>query len=178
MPASWSRAQRRLHWWHALLILAAFPIAWVMAAVPLEQLLLKFVLFQVHKTLGLLAFLVALARVALRLTRGRPGWDPGLPDWQRRAAEGLHVALYVLFLSVPVLGYFVACTAPLQIPTLFFGVIPIPALLGMNKELFALFFAAHRTAAIALVVLAAGHAMAAVHNQVHGRPVLARMWSG
>lgn len=178
MPASWSRAQRRLHWWHALLILLAFPIAWVMVAVPLEQLLLKFVLFQIHKTLGLLALGVALARLALRLTRGRPGWDPGLPDWQRRAAAGLHLALYALFLVVPVLGYLVACTAPLQIPTLFLGFIPIPALLGMNKELFLLLFAAHRTAAIALVLLAAGHALAAVHNQVHGRPVLARMWSG
>lgn len=177
-PGGWSGAQRRLHWTHAVLIVLAFSIAWMMVGVSLDALLLKFVLFQIHKTLGLLALAVALARLGLRLARRRPPWDPALPAWQRKAAQGTHLALYGLFLLVPVLGYLVACTAPLQIPTLFLGVIPIPSLFGVSRTYFVILFAAHRTAAIALIVLACGHALAAVHNQRRGIPVLSRMWSG
>ncbi|MGH7107912.1 MAG: cytochrome b [Acetobacteraceae bacterium] len=174
----WSPAQRRLHWAIALLILLAFPIAWVMAAVPFADLLLKFVLFQVHKTLGLLVLLAALARLLVRLRRGRPDWDEDLADWQRKAARHLHAALYVLILAVPALGYFVACTAPAQIPTLFLGVVPVPAIVGVNKLWFPVLLDLHRAAAITLVLLAIGHAAAAVQHHRLGRTVLRRMWSG
>lgn len=177
-PRRWSPAQRRLHWVIALLIVLAFPIAWVMAAVPFEDLLLKFVLFQVHKTLGLLVLLAAVARVLVRLRRGRPDWDEELAKWQRKAAQRLHAALYVLILVVPVLGYFVACTAPVDIPTLFFGVLPVPAIVGVNKVWFPVLLDLHRAAAITLVLLAIGHAAAAVQHHRRGRAVLRRMWSG
>jgi len=176
--AAWSPAQRRLHWANASLILLAFPVAWVMVAVPLRELLLKFVLFQLHKTLGLLALAVGVARLGIRLRRGRPDWDAGLPDWQRKAAEGLHTALYVLILVVPALGYLVACTAPLQIPTLFLGFVPVPAVIGASQAWYPVLLQLHRGAAIGLVLLAAGHAAAAVHNHRRGLGVLRRMWSG
>ncbi|MGH7068877.1 MAG: cytochrome b [Acetobacteraceae bacterium] len=178
LPGRWSPAQRRLHWAIALLILVAFPIAWVMAAVPFEDLLLKFVLFQVHKTLGLLVLLAAVARIFIRLHRGRPGWEEELPEWQRKAAQRLHAALYVLIFLVPVLGYFVACTAPVEIPTLFLGVLPVPAIVGVSKPWFPVLLDLHRAAAITLVLLASGHAAAAVQHHRRGRAVLRRMWSG
>ncbi len=149
-----------------------------MAAVPFEELLLKFLLFQVHKTLGLLVLIAALLRLVIRFRRGRPEWDPGLPGWQRKAAGRLHAALYVLLLVVPVLGYLVACTAPVQIPTLFFGILPVPAIVGESKPWFPLLLDLHRAAAIALVLLATGHAAAAIHNHRRDLPVLRRMWSG
>jgi len=161
-----------------LLILLAFPIAWWMAAVPFEELLLKFVLFQVHKTLGILVLIAVLWRLFIRLRRGRPEWEAGLPEWQRKAARRLHVALYVLLLVVPVLGYLVACTAPARIPTLFLGVIPIPAIVGASKPWFLLLLDLHRAAAIALVLLAIGHAAAAIHNHRRGLAGLRKMWSG
>lgn len=178
VPGRWSPAQRRLHWATALLILLAFPIAWVMAAVPFEDLLLKFLLFQVHKTLGLMVLLAAVARIVIRLRRGRAWWDDELTDWQRKAAQRLHTALYVLILVVPVLGYFVACTAPVEIPTLFLGVIPVPAIVGVSKVWFPVLLDLHRAAAITLVLLATGHAAAAVQHHRRGRAVLRRMWSG
>lgn len=149
-----------------------------MAAVPFEELLLKFVLFQVHKTLGLLVLLAALWRLGIRLYRGRPEWEAGLPEWQQKAAARVHVALYVLILVVPVLGYFVACTAPVQIPTLFLGVLPVPAIVGENKAWFPILLDLHRAAAISLVLIAIGHAAAALHNHRRGLAVLRRMWSG
>ncbi|MGH7121728.1 MAG: cytochrome b [Acetobacteraceae bacterium] len=175
---AWSPAQRRLHWAIALMILLAFPIAWIMAAVPFAELLLKFILFQVHKTLGLLVLIAAILRLVVRLRRGRPAWDAGLSQWQQNAARRLHAALYVLLFVVPVLGYFVACTAPVRIPTLFLGVIPIPGVIGENERWFPILLDLHRAAAIALVLLAAGHAAMALHHHRRGVGVLRRMWSG
>ncbi|MBX6747837.1 MAG: cytochrome b/b6 domain-containing protein, partial [Acetobacteraceae bacterium] len=56
-PASWSRAQRRLHWTTAALVVIAAPMGVVMAALPFRQLLLKFLLYQLHKTIGITVFL-------------------------------------------------------------------------------------------------------------------------
>ncbi|HUC16799.1 MAG TPA: cytochrome b/b6 domain-containing protein [Acetobacteraceae bacterium] len=174
----WSRAQRTLHWWNAGFVLAAFAIAWVMVGVPLAELLLKFILFQVHKTLGILAFLVVLARLLLRTFRGRPAEDASLPPWQIALASWAHRALYGLMIATPVLGYLTASLAPLRIPTLFLGVIPLPALTGPNQAWFGIVFTLHRALAIALIVLAAGHAAAAIRHHLLGRAVLVRMWRG
>jgi cytochrome b561 len=177
-PAGWSRAQRRLHWWSAGLILAGFGLAWAMVAVPLDQLLTKFLLYQLHKTLGLTALLLVLWRLLLRARRGRPAWDEALPGWQRRAAAAMHGALYGLAVCVPVLGYFVAATAPAQVPTLFLLVLPVPHMVGVDARAFAVLRAVHRAAAILLVALAALHALAAVHGARRGHGTLARMWRG
>lgn len=172
----WSRLQRRLHWWSAALVLVAFALAWVMVAVALSALLEKFLLYQVHKSLGLVVLALVLWRLLLRARRGRPAWDADLPRWQARAAGIVHGALYALALAVPVLGYFVAATAPQQVPTLFLLVIPVPHAVGPDAAAFAVLRAAHRAAAILLVALAAGHAAMALRHHLAGRPTLRRMW--
>jgi cytochrome b561 len=156
-------AQRRLHWWTAALVLLAFPLGWVMVGVPLSQLLLKFLLYQLHKTLGILAFALAVTRLLVRARRGRPGWYEGIPGWQRQAAGAVHALLYAVLIATPALGYLTAATAPIGIPTLFLGVIPIPHLLAPDPVWFSVLRPLHRSMAILLVVLAGGHA--AGHNR-------------
>jgi cytochrome b561 len=177
-PAGWSAGQRRLHWWTASLVCLGFVLGWVMVAVPLRALLTKFLLYQAHKTLGLLVLLLTLMRLLVRLRRGRPAWDATLPAWQRRAAVLMHLALYGLLLIVPALGYFTAATAPAQIPTLFLGVIPVPHLVGTDPTWFVALRQVHRALAILLVALAGAHAMAAAVNHLRGHRGLVAMWRG
>jgi cytochrome b561 len=176
--AGWSTAQRRLHWWTAALVGLGFVLGWVMVAVPLRALLEKFLLYQAHKTLGLLVLGLTLARLWVRLRRGRPAWDAALPPWQRHLAAGMHLALYLGLLIVPVLGYFTAATAPAQVPTLFLGVIPVPHLVGIHPAWFAVLRPLHRALAIVLVTLAAGHALAGLANYLRGHRGLVAMWRG
>lgn len=171
-PFAWTRAQRRLHWWTAAFVLLAFPLGWPMVSVRLRELLLKFLLYQLHKTLGILVFALAAARLLIRARRGRPAWDHDLPRWQRRAAAAMHISLCVFLLMTPALGYLTAATAPAQVPTLFLGVVPIPHLLAPDAAWFAVLRQVHRTLAILLVVLAAGHVAASVHNHGRGRATL------
>ena len=174
----WSRAQRGTHWASAGLVLVGFALGWIMVAVPYRPLLLKFSLYQAHKTIGLLVLALALWRLALRVLRRRPAWDVALSPAQVRLAGLGHVALYGLLLAVPVLGYVTAAAAPIRIPTLLFGVIAVPHVIGVDAASFAWLRPIHRGAAIALVGLACGHAAVAIAHHRAGRYVLWRMWRG
>jgi cytochrome b561 len=168
----WTRAQRRLHWWMAALIVVTFPLGFLMAGLPTSLLLLKFLLYQLHKSLGITVIILAVIRLAVRIRLGRPPW-PAMPAWQRHAAFWAHAGLYGLLLAVPVLGYFTAASAPAEVPTLFFG-IPVPHVIGPDPGLFAVLRPCHKAAAIALAVLAAGHAAVALHHYLAGRTSLVR----
>ncbi len=157
-------------------MLAAFPLGWLMVGVPASELLAKFLLYQLHKTLGLTVFALAVARLVMRGARGRAMWDTELPEWQRQAAAAVHGLLYALLVIVPVLGYLTAATAPARVPTLFLGVVPIPHIVGTNATWFGILRQIHRAAASLLVATALGHAAAAVHNHRLGRATLVRMW--
>ena len=178
MAEAFSSAQRRLHWWSAALVAAGFALGFVMVAVPLRDLLSKFLLFQAHKTVGLTVLGLAVWRLGLRARRGRPAPDPGLAAWERQAAALGQGVLDALLLAVPVLGYLTACAAPSGIPTLFLFVIPIPAAIGPSPALYAVLRVVHRLAAFALVGLAVGHGLAALRHHRRGLAVLGRMWRG
>lgn len=177
-PASWSRAQRRLHWVIAALVVIAAPMGVVMAALPFRQLLLKFLLYQLHKTIGITVFLLVLAQLTLHWRRGRPDWEAGLAGWQRRAAAAAHRLLFGLLIVVPVLGYLTAATAPARIPTLYFGVIPVPHIVGTDPARFAALRLVHLALAALLLLLACGHALMALHHHRQGGRTLVRMWRG
>jgi cytochrome b561 len=177
-PASWSRAQRLLHWAIAALVLLGAPMGVYMVALPFRQLLLKFLLYQLHKTIGITVFLFALGQLALHWRRGRPDWDAGLPEWQRRAAVVVHAALFGLLCATPILGYLTATTAPARIPTLFLGVVPVPHIVGTDPTWFAVLRHVHLGLALLLVLLASGHATMALRHHWAGDRTLARMWRG
>jgi len=177
-PTSWSRAQRLLHWAIAALVLLAAPMGVYIVSLPFRQLLLKFLLYQLHKTIGITAFVLALGQLALHWRRGRPAWIEGLPNWQRRAASAVHAVLFGLLCVTPILGYLTAATAPARIPTLFLGVIPVPHIVGTDPAWFAVLRQLHLALALLLVVLAFGHTLMALHHHQRGGRVLARMWRG
>jgi cytochrome b561 len=175
---SWSRAQRLLHWSIAVLVLIAAPMGVYMVALPFRQLLLKFLLYQLHKTLGIAAFLLVLSQLTLHWRRGRPAWDVALPAWQRRAAIAVHAMLFALLVATPILGYLTAATAPARIPTLFLGIIPVPHAVGADPVAFVLLRRIHLGLAALLVLLASGHALLALHHHRRGDGTLRRMWRG
>jgi cytochrome b561 len=171
----WSAAQRRLHWAVAVLVLLAFAVGLVMVALPLTLLLAKILAYQAHKTLGLLVPPLVLWRLWLRARRGRPAEDPAIPAWQRHAAGLGHGALYLLLIAVPLLGYASASTAPGEIETTLFLLIPVPHLLEADEALYETIRPVHQAAAWALVLLAAGHAAMAIRHHRQGRGVLRAM---
>lgn len=63
-PASWSTAQRWLHWLVAIGVVFAFALSWVMTRLADHQALLKFALYQLHKNVGVLVLAAVVARLS------------------------------------------------------------------------------------------------------------------
>jgi cytochrome b561 len=138
------RIRRHLHWWTAAFVSVGFAIAWVMTALPLTELFAKFLLYQLHKSLGLCVALLAVVRLGLA--------------WRAHARQrGVQAALFALLLVVPVLGYFTAASSPTPIPTLFFLLVRIPHAIAPDQAVFDVIRPVHRWLAIGLMVLAAWH---------------------
>lgn len=112
MPAqntatSFGSVTRTLHWLTALLILTAIPLGLIANQLPADaaSMATKVQLFSIHKTLGLAAFLIGLARILWALTQRHPA--PLHLD--RRAelslAAAIHWLLYISLVAVPLTGW-------------------------------------------------------------------------
>ena len=104
---SFGRATRTLHWLTALLILTAIPLGLIANQLPAspEFIGLKTQLFSLHKTLGIAAFLVALARILWALCQTHPA--PLHPNrrFEITLAAAVHWMLYISMLAVPLTGW-------------------------------------------------------------------------
>ena len=112
MPAhnsetSFGLVARTFHWLTALLILTAIPLGLIangIATSP-DTIAQKAQLFSLHKTLGVAAFLLGLARILWALTQSRP--VPLHPDrkLELTLAEVVHWTLYLSLVMVPLTGW-------------------------------------------------------------------------
>lgn len=105
---SFGAVTKSFHWLTALLIVTAFPLGMIANGWPYEtsdQLAVKAGLFTLHKTVGLMAFLVAALRILWAVSQPRPG--PLHPErrWEGRVAEAVHWMLYLSMLIVPLSGW-------------------------------------------------------------------------
>lgn len=123
--------------------------------------------------LGLSVFVLAWLRVALHFFGPVPGIKPEPSRWVKLSASLMHVALYVLMIGLPPLGWLILSASGK--PVLFFG-LQLPALVGENKDLAELFKEIHETGGPAGYFLIGLHAAAALyHHYVVRDDTLRRM---
>jgi cytochrome b561 len=115
-----------LHWLIALGILALIAIGLSMTHLALAP-LLKFQLYQLHKSIGVTVLLAVLLRIVWRLSH-RPPALPDLKRLERAAAEGMHRLLYLLMVALPLTGWALVSASPFNLPTVLYGMVPWPHL--------------------------------------------------
>lgn len=93
---------RALHWTMFALIAVQIAGGLMLEGLP-RGTALKRLAFDGHETIGIVAILLVLARIAWNLSH--PGPSPEGATWQRGLAKAAHGALYVLMIAVPVVGY-------------------------------------------------------------------------
>jgi cytochrome b561 len=170
-PGRYTRTAIALHWLMALLIFSAFPLGVYMHDLPLSP--TKLQLFSYHKWLGITILLAAAARLAWRVTHPAPAL-PDMPRWQRIAAHGIHHLLYVLLFAIPLSGWLMSSAK--GFPTVWFGVLPLPDLVGKNKELGDLLKAVHEALNFGLLLLVGLHIAGALkHHFIERDDTLRRM---
>ena len=105
-----------LHWVQAIVVLWLLWLGWTMVDLPKGA--GRSAAYSLHKSLGLLAFLLVVARLAWR--RGHPAPKQLTTGWEARLATATHHALYVLLFVAPVAGYLASSFTPYAIK--FFGI--------------------------------------------------------
>lgn len=161
-----------LHWLIALLIFVGFGMGQFMSG--LEMSPGKLQLFSWHKWIGVTVFLLAVLRVAWRVGHRPPPAPAGMPRWQHRAAEATHGLLYLLMFGIPLSGWLMSSASGYQ--TVYFGVLPLPDLVGESETLATTFKLAHVAQCNVLLALVVLHMAAAIkHQYIDGDGLIARM---
>lgn len=170
MRQHYDRVAIGLHWAIALLILAAFLLGLTVDDFPKSW---EKAVVNIHVLLGLAVLALSVARLAWRLGHKPPPLLKSGGPLAETFAKLAHGLLYVLMLAVPVIG----------IPTLLYrgrgidlGLFAVDPILPRTPEIFRPLTEIHELSAYALLLLAGGHALAALyHHWVLRDRTLARM---
>jgi cytochrome b561 len=161
-----------LHWLIAALVIALIALGWWMQEIPKQPPGPRADMYNLHKSIGLLAGVLIAAMLAWRATH-RPPELPPMPRWQARLAHVLHVVLYLLLATVAVTGYLGSAYS--GYPVKFFGA-TLPAWAGKDNALKELMSAAHLWGSWALTAVILVHVGAvAKHTFVDRDALLRRM---
>lgn len=172
MNQAYTATAIRLHWLIALGLAGTFAVGVYMSGLPLSPDKLK--IYSWHKWAGVTIFLLALVRIGWRLAHRPPAPPAGMPHWQAVAAEAVHGLLYVLMLAIPLSGWLMSSAKGFQ--TVWFGLVPLPDLVGKNKELGETLTLVHVSLNFGMLALVLGHAGAALkHHFIDRDDVLRRM---
>ncbi len=164
-----------LHWLIALLIFVAFPLGLYMHELPLSP--TKLQLYSYHKWIGITVLLLVGLRLAWRATHTPPALPAGMSALQRKASHAVHGLLYLLMIAVPLSGWLMSSAKGFQ--TVWFGVLPLPDLVGKDKALGEALEEVHEFLNYTMLVLVVLHVAAAVKHQIQaGGTYLQRMKLG
>ena len=167
-----------LHWISATLILFMLALGPIMKRGDIG-LLLKFELYQLHKSIGISLFLLTVFRLAWRISHRPPEYELGLPKWAKSGAAFVHWTLYALLLVIPLSGWALVSTAEFNVPTNFFGLVELPHISYLHQQaegFRSITHLMHTSFAIILALVMLGHIAAAmVHSLVFKDEILARM---
>jgi len=121
----------------------------------------------IHKGIGVLLLLAMVFRLVWRKINPVPEPEPGQQEWEIKAAEAVHLLLYLLIFAVLLSGYLIS-TADGK-PVDVFGLFSLPAIISGLPKQGDIAGWVHLILAIGLVSLAVFHALAAIKHHVIDR---------
>jgi len=147
-------------------------LGFYMQGLPLSPDKLK--LYSWHKWVGVTVFLLALFRIAWRVTHQPPALPSSMPRLMQIAAHAGHHMLYMLMFLIPLSGWLMSSAKGFQ--TVWFGILPIPDLIEKNKLLGDLLQTVHVSLNYLFIAVLIGHIGAALkHHFIDKDDILTRM---
>ena len=137
----WGLIARLFHWVMAVMILLMLAGGLRMSAE--TDLIERFNMVQQHKSIGFTVFVLAVLRILWRWRSPRtPTLPDAMPRWQVRASHISHVMLYILIIAIPVSGWLMVTSSPLndpgayptQIRNMVFGLFEMPDPFATGNE--------------------------------------------
>ena len=175
MSAHYTKTAKGLHWLMAVLFFGMLGLGFYMQGLPLSPDKLK--LYSWHKWVGVTVFLLALFRIAWRVTHQPPPLPGSMPRLIQIAAHAGHHMLYMLMFLIPLSGWLMSSAKGFQ--TVWFGVLPIPDLLEKDKMLGELLQTVHVSLNYLFIAVLVAHIGAALkHHFIDKDDILTRMLPG
>lgn len=181
-PLRYGAVAIALHWLIALAVIVNIVIGLDFADLPNSD-PDKFMLAQLHKSIGLTVLMLSLVRVGWRLVHPVPPLPAGMSPVLRLTARAVQVLLYLLIVIIPLSGWALVSSSPLGLPTLYFGWFSWPHIAFLAElpraskmPLVREFATIHVFLAWSAIVLVPLHVAGALYHQfVRRDDVLARM---
>ena len=171
-PSSYTTTAKLLHWLMALLILGMISLGLYMQGLPFSPEKLKLISW--HKWAGICVLLLVTVRLGWRLTHPPPPLPAHMPRVLRMAAHTGHALLYVLMFVIPLSGWLMSSAK--GVPTVWFGLWPLPDLLAPNESLGNALQVTHKYLNWFLMAVIGGHVAAAFkHHLIDRDDILVRM---
>jgi cytochrome b561 len=171
----WGSVSIGLHWTiAALVLLIQVPAGITMVASGPGT--LQNVCYNIHKTNGIVIFLLALGRLGWRWSNPVPALPADMPGWQTRLARITHALLYIVLFLMPITGFLYTAMGGFPVP--FFGLFDLARLSPVNKPVAEVFKYAHLLLQFVLYATVILHVAGALqHHLVRRDGVLRRMLS-
>ena len=150
-----------LHWVMAILVLVTWSIAIAVSDLPLSP--VRITGLSWHKWLGTTIFFLVLVRIFWRATHPAPALKMAMPVWQEKAMQLTHLALYLLMLAIPVVGWLMSSAKGYTVN--YFDLFDLPDLVSQDKALGHQLKEVHEFLANSLMVLVGLHVLAALKHQ-------------
>ena len=168
---------KTLHWVMFLLILMQFVVAAAMLSMDDWETTAGFAqstLYEWHKSVGLVAFAVAVGRSLWRMAAPLPDWAPHLSAGEKRAIHAIERTLYLCLVLMPASGFVFVMAG--DYPIDFFSLGHLPNVIGVHPTLSRLAQWTHEVTAGLLVATLFSHwGLTLRHQWIHGDRYLQRM---
>ena len=131
-PPAYSPISKWIHWITALCVLGIIPGGIIMTNMnegPLQS-----QLYDMHRSFGVVVFVLALARVTARKMFGTPAPLETLTPLERRASVAVHHSLLALIFVMPLLGWLM--TSAYRVDVSVFGLFTLPHLMPKSEPIF------------------------------------------
>jgi cytochrome b561 len=173
MPAArYTPVAIALHWITAALVLFMIPAGVLMVNLPEGD--LQNLLFNLHRSVGVLIFPLMLIRLIYRWRNPPPPLPDDLHPLQKLAAHLNHYGLYALLLLQPLLGWW--ATSAYGAAVNVFWLFELPPIVAQNRPFSETLFLFHRIVGIGIAGLVAMHIGAALfHHFIRRDRILLRM---
>lgn len=148
-----------LHWLIALALAGQMALGFAM---PKDA--SGFELYQLHKSIGVTILALSVLRLGWRWRMGGtrpPPAERGFTGW---LASAVHAGFYVVMIALPLTGWALVSTAEIKVPTVLFGVVPLPHL-PLPDGLGELFEESHELLAWGGIALFVLHVVGALRHQ-------------
>lgn len=172
-PDHWGVVAIVIHWLSALVVFGLFALGLWMTDLTYYERWYHDAPY-IHKSIGVLLFILTVLRLAWQLAVGRPAELASHTEWERLAARLAHLSFYLLLFGVMVSGYLISTAdgRPVEV----FGWFAVPATISGIDGQEDLAGVVHLTLASVLIALAALHTGAALkHHFIDRDPTLKRM---